>query len=94
MSDSKIFPFLIIQQSQRGPGGGDRVPLSISIDYYSLIQWWATLFGSQATLATNLVYTGQYTYNKDLFDLAFERKWVFKVHFLKRSILSGILNVF
>ena len=60
----------------------------------SIGQWWATLFGSRATLATNLVYTGQYKYNKDLFDLAFERKWVFKVHFLKRSILSGILNVF
>ena len=33
---------------------------------------------------------GQYKYHKDLFDLTFEKKWGLEVHFLKRSILSGI----
>ena len=44
----------------------------------TLGQGWATLFDSRATLVTNLFYSGQYKYHKDLFKLTFERKQVFR----------------
>ncbi len=39
-----------------------------------LDQGWATLFYSWATLQTKLVDAGQYKYDKDLFDMTFEKK--------------------
>ena len=51
----------------------------------TLDQRWATLFGSQATLVTRLVYAGQYKYNKDVLHLTFERNWVFRCLFFTQQ---------
>ncbi len=48
----------------------------------TLDQGWATLFDSRATLVTKLVDEGQYKYNKDLFDMTFEKNVLLEVHFL------------
>ncbi len=37
-------------------------------------QGWATPFDSRATLETKLVDAGHYKYDKDLFDMTFEKK--------------------
>jgi len=50
------------------------------------VSLWATLFGSQATLETNLVYAGQYKYHKGFFNLTIERKWVFRSMFSKLKV--------
>ncbi len=42
-----------------------------------LYQGWQTLFDSWAALETKLVDVGQYQYNKDLFDMTFEKKMSF-----------------
>jgi len=56
-----------------------------------LNQGWATLFDLRATLVTKLIDAGQYKYNKDLFDMTFEKKNVLlAVNFLKRSVSKGI----
>jgi hypothetical protein len=49
------------------------------------LQVWATLFGSRATLETNLAYMGQYKYLQDFFNLTFERKWGFSTPFCKKK---------
>jgi hypothetical protein len=54
---------------------------------------WATLFDSRATLETKLVDVGLYKYDKDQFDMTFEKNGLLAVHFLKKSILKGIFNV-
>ncbi len=57
------------------------------MSHNTLYQGWATLFGSRATLETNLVYAGHNKYPKDIFI----DKTMFFINFLKISILRGIL---
>ncbi len=53
----------------------------------TLEQGWATLFDSRATSVTNLVDAGQYKYNKDLFDMTFEKKCAFSSPFSQKKRL-------
>ncbi len=55
--------------------------------FVTLEQGWATLFDSRATLVTNLVDAGQYKYNKDLFDMTFEKKCAFSSPFSQKKRL-------
>jgi len=52
-----------------------------------LDQGWATLFGSRATLETNLVYAGHLKYPKDIF---IDKTMCF-INLLKRRTIRGIL---
>jgi hypothetical protein len=54
---------------------------------YCIVQGWATLFDSWATLVTNLVDAGQYKYNKDLFDMTFEKKCAYRSPFSQKKRL-------
>ncbi len=51
-------------------------PTGLYIGQESLIQGWATLFGSLAKLETKLVYVGQYKYHWPIW-LGFKEKMVF-----------------
>jgi len=53
----------------------------------ALMQGWATLSDSLATLVTKLVDEGQYKYNKDLFDMTFEKKCAFSSTFSQKKRL-------
>jgi len=60
--------------------------------FYSLLQGWATLFDSWATLETKLVNVGQY--NKRPIWYVFWKNGLLAVHFLKRSVSNGIILFF
>ncbi len=56
-----------------------------------LVQGWATLFDSRATLVTKLVDEGQYKQNKYLFDMTFEKMCFQKSIFSKEASLFLML---
>jgi len=45
-------------------------------------------------LETKFVDAGQNKYNKDLFDMTFNKNELLEVHFLKRSVSKGIFKMF
>ena len=76
------------------PSSENVANLKLLLDIVGLDQRWATLFGSRATLVTNLVDAGQYKNRMYSFSLTFERKSVLVANFLIKSISRGIYFMF